>query len=145
VKDWSRGTTRSEPAFEEVFNVNAVETSTRKFNGRIASDGVAVQSSAPLEALVQSNTSDEWDPSVIPKNGRRINTNGTDPVSLTLPLQPTRTTRVRDEDRIVQLVRYYEKSKVKLQLGEQRSGTRGGTIDRPSGVTTRLLDCRIKR
>jgi hypothetical protein len=45
------------------FNVNAVETSTRKFNSRIASDGVAVFI-MNVEALCQSNTSDEWDPCV---------------------------------------------------------------------------------
>jgi hypothetical protein len=39
----SRGTDAERASlWRRFFNVNAVETSTRKFNGRIASDGVAV-------------------------------------------------------------------------------------------------------
>lgn len=97
------------------FNVNAVETSTRKFNGRIASDGVAVSViMSAQEALVQSNTSDEWDPSVLPKNGRRINTNGTDPGITDVATATIMNDKGEMRTESYSSSRYYEKSKVKL-------------------------------
>jgi hypothetical protein len=58
--------TRSGALWRKYFNVNRVETATRKFNDRIASDGVGVTVvMAATQALVQSNTND--DPSVLPR------------------------------------------------------------------------------
>jgi hypothetical protein len=76
-----RGTDAERRAlWRKYFNVNRVETATRKFNDRIASDGVGVTVvMKATQALVQSNTNDDWDPSVLPLDDRRVLYGGNDP------------------------------------------------------------------
>jgi hypothetical protein len=112
----SRGTEKEQKMlWRKYFNVNAVETKTRKFDDRISSDGVSITVIMQAkQALVHSNISEVWDPSVLPKNGRKINHNGTDPGVTDVVTATIMNGKGEMKTVSYSSSRYYEKAKVKM-------------------------------